>query len=125
MENLLPQNVGSIINYLQLCSEAAQWGTPSCIDHNQLQTMASETVDPWMLQLIIEYKLVCPRKLELDSSPPSCCSIVVVHCALCITTHKKIWSFAVVPLCVAIIQCVAVIQFTVIFVSLFYIYIYN
>ena len=36
---------------------------------------------PWMLQLIIEYKLVCPRKLELDSSPPSCYSVVVVHCA--------------------------------------------
>ena len=34
-----------------------------------------------MLKLIIEYKLVCPRKLEFDSSPPSCCSIVVVHCA--------------------------------------------
>ena len=38
-------------------------------------------LSPWMLQLIIEYKLVCPRKLELDSSPPLCCSIVVVHCA--------------------------------------------
>ena len=35
----------------------------------------------WMLQLIIEYKLVCSRKLELDSSPRSCCSIVVEHCA--------------------------------------------
>ena len=34
-----------------------------------------------MFQLIIEYKLVCPRKLELDSSPTSCCSIVVVRCA--------------------------------------------
>ena len=29
VENLLPQNVGSIINYLQY-TEAAQWGTPSC-----------------------------------------------------------------------------------------------
>ena len=38
-------------------------------------------LSPWMLQLIIEYKLVCHRKLELDSSPTSCCSIVVVHCA--------------------------------------------
>ena len=27
--NLLPQNVGSIINYLQY-TEAALWGTPSC-----------------------------------------------------------------------------------------------
>ena len=30
VENLLPQNVGSIINYLQLFTEAAQWGAPSC-----------------------------------------------------------------------------------------------
>ena len=30
VENLLPQNVGSIINYLQQCTEAAHWGTPSC-----------------------------------------------------------------------------------------------
>ena len=30
VENLLPQNVGSIINYLQYSTEVAQWGTPSC-----------------------------------------------------------------------------------------------
>ena len=30
VENLLPQNVWSIINYLKLSTEAAQWGTPSC-----------------------------------------------------------------------------------------------
>ena len=30
VENLLPQNVGSIINYLQQSTEAAQWVTPSC-----------------------------------------------------------------------------------------------
>ena len=30
MENLLPQNVGSIIDYLSESTEAAQWGTPSC-----------------------------------------------------------------------------------------------
>ena len=29
VENLLPQNVGSIINYLQY-TKLAQWGTPSC-----------------------------------------------------------------------------------------------
>ena len=29
VENQLPQNVGSIINYLQY-TIAAQWGTPSC-----------------------------------------------------------------------------------------------
>ena len=44
VENLLPQNVGSI----KLPNEVvvAQWGTPSVVDHNQLRTMASETVDP-------------------------------------------------------------------------------
>ena len=30
VENLLPQNVGSIINYLQLYTEVAKWGAPSC-----------------------------------------------------------------------------------------------
>ena len=30
VENLLPQNAGSIINYLQEFTEVAQWGTPSC-----------------------------------------------------------------------------------------------
>ena len=30
VENLLPQNVGLINNYLQQCTEAAQWGTHSC-----------------------------------------------------------------------------------------------
>ena len=30
VENLLPQNVGSIINYLQWCTEATQWEAPSC-----------------------------------------------------------------------------------------------
>ena len=46
VENLLPQNVGSIINYLQY-TEAAQWGTPpSCSQPHLLRTMASETVDP-------------------------------------------------------------------------------
>ena len=45
VENLLPQNVGSIINYLQY-TEAAQWGTLVAVNHNQLRTMASETVDP-------------------------------------------------------------------------------
>ena len=30
MENLVPQNVGSIINYLQYSTEVAKLGTPSC-----------------------------------------------------------------------------------------------
>ena len=46
VENLLPQNVSSIINYLQQFTEVAQWGAPSCSQPQQLRTMASETVDP-------------------------------------------------------------------------------
>ena len=30
VKNLLPQNVGSIINYLQWYTEVAQWGAISC-----------------------------------------------------------------------------------------------
>ena len=30
VDNLPPQNLGSIINYFQLSTEAARWGTPSC-----------------------------------------------------------------------------------------------
>ena len=30
VENLRPQNVGSIINYLQWSTEVAQWGPPTC-----------------------------------------------------------------------------------------------
>ena len=30
VENLLPQNVGSIYQLLAVITEAAQWGTPSC-----------------------------------------------------------------------------------------------
>ena len=30
VENLLPHNARSIINYLQKSTEVAQWGTPSC-----------------------------------------------------------------------------------------------
>ena len=46
VENLLPQNVGSIINYLQYCTEVAQWGLLVAVNHNQLWTLAPETVDP-------------------------------------------------------------------------------
>ena len=28
--SILPQNVGSVINDFQLCTEAYQWETPSC-----------------------------------------------------------------------------------------------
>ena len=44
-ENLQPQNVGSIINYLQQCTEEAQWELLVAVYHNELRTMASETVD--------------------------------------------------------------------------------
>ena len=30
VENLLPQNEGSLMNYLQQFTEVAQWGAPSC-----------------------------------------------------------------------------------------------
>ena len=30
VENLLPHNVGSIINYLQESTEVTKWGIPSC-----------------------------------------------------------------------------------------------
>ena len=30
MDNMLPQNIESIINYLQKSTEVAEWGTPSC-----------------------------------------------------------------------------------------------
>ena len=46
VENLLPQNVGSIINYLQSFPEVAQWELLVAVNHNQLWTIASETVDP-------------------------------------------------------------------------------
>ena len=46
MENLLRQNEGSIINYLQKSTEVAKWGTPSCSRPQPATTMASVTVDP-------------------------------------------------------------------------------
>ena len=46
VENLLPQNVGSIINYLQSFTEVAQWGAPSCSRPQPATDKASETVDP-------------------------------------------------------------------------------
>ena len=46
MENLLPQNVGSIINYMKYFTGVAQWELQVAVDHNQLWTMASEIIDP-------------------------------------------------------------------------------
>ena len=46
VENLLPLNVGSIINYLQEYTEAAQWELLVAVDHKEIGTKASETVDP-------------------------------------------------------------------------------
>ena len=46
VENLLPKNVGSIINYLQQSTKVAEWGTQAVVDHNQQLRMASETVNP-------------------------------------------------------------------------------
>ena len=46
MENLLPQNVGSIINYFQYALKQPTGELLVAVNHNQLRTMASETVDP-------------------------------------------------------------------------------
>ena len=46
VENLLPQNVGSIINYLQLLLKQPNGELLVAVNHNQVRTMASETVDP-------------------------------------------------------------------------------
>ena len=45
MENQIPQNVGSI-RLLAVITEVAQWEFLVAVDHNQLLTTASETVDP-------------------------------------------------------------------------------
>ena len=45
VENLLPQNVGSIINNLQYLKQP-NGELLVTVNHNQLRTMASETVDP-------------------------------------------------------------------------------
>ena len=46
VENLLPQNVGSIINQLQQLQKQPNGELQVAVNHNQLRTMASETVDP-------------------------------------------------------------------------------
>ena len=45
-ENLLPQNAVSIINYLQELLKQPNGELLVAVNHNQLRTMASETVDP-------------------------------------------------------------------------------
>ena len=45
MENLLPQNMGSIINYLQ-CTEVAKLGTPSCSKQPSATDNDVRAVDP-------------------------------------------------------------------------------
>ena len=46
MEHLLSQNVGSIINYLNNLLKSPNGELLVAVDHNELWTMASETVDP-------------------------------------------------------------------------------
>ena len=46
VENLLGQNVGSIINYLQWWLKLPNGELLVAVNHNQLRTMASETVNP-------------------------------------------------------------------------------
>ena len=45
MENRLPLNVGSIINYLQYSTKVAQWGTPSCSRSQPVTDNAVRVVD--------------------------------------------------------------------------------
>ena len=46
VENQLPQNVGVNYQLPAVITEEAQWELIVSVDHNQLRTMASETVDP-------------------------------------------------------------------------------
>ena len=46
LENLLPQNVGSIINYLKYLLKLADGELLVAVNRIQLRTMSSETVDP-------------------------------------------------------------------------------
>ena len=64
---------------MRFCKCDGQWIFIICQFRYQLYIVFLFMLSPSMLQLIIEYKLVCLRKMELDSSPPSCCSIAVVH----------------------------------------------
>ena len=60
------------------------------------------------MQLIIKYKLVCPRKLELDSSPPSCCSVVIVHCASLPIKKNIMVVRSCAPLCCSLIPILGI-----------------
>ena len=64
VENLLPQNVGSIINLLQQFTEVAQWRAPSC---SQPQTATDNGVrdgrSNWLVAPPILHRAVLP---ELD-----------------------------------------------------------
>ena len=46
VENLLPQNMGSIVNYCSNVLKQPNGELLVAVNHNQLRTMASETVDP-------------------------------------------------------------------------------
>ena len=46
VENILPQNVGSITNHCSNLLKQQNGELQVAVDHNQLRTMASETVDP-------------------------------------------------------------------------------
>ena len=46
VENLLPQNVGSIINSCSNLLKQPNGKLLVAVDHNQLRSMPSETVDP-------------------------------------------------------------------------------
>ena len=118
MENLLPQNVGSIINYLQLFTKIAHWELLDAVDHNQLQTTASETVDPidwshphptqgavplsptyctvqFALQVTRLAALSEPRTCDLRNTRPTWVACAPLRVCYCVWFTIVIWDFGV------------------------------
>ena len=75
VENLLPQNVGSIINYLKQLPKQPNGELLVAGNHNQLRTISSETVDP------IDWSHPPPYTGQYPLSSTNC----TMQCALQIT----------------------------------------
>ena len=73
VENLLPQNVGSIINYFSNLLKQPNVELLVAVDHNQLLTMASETVIVWSHPPLY------------TGQYPLSCTYCIVQCGLQIT----------------------------------------
>ena len=73
MDNLPPLNVGSIINYtFSDLLKQPNWELLVAVDHNQLQTMALETVGPIVLELELE-TLQSNLQPQHAKQPPCLC----------------------------------------------------